>query len=221
MSGISAVSPLNRPWLVVPVAAALALFALEWGFGASERLGFRSFGGSPVELSLAGIPGDYAEALRRADLHAENAVERAERLNDGWLVHDVAARAWLSRARLTGSFEDYARAEAALARGFAQAAPRTGPHMTGAVLAFGMHRLAQAESHLDAILRYAVPPDGGDLAETVAMRGDIAFYRGDYNHAMAAYDRADRIEPGTSDFRRAVYYSHTGHPDLAEKFYDK
>lgn len=122
---------------------------------------------------------------------------------------------------MTGSYDDYAKAEAALRRGFAAAGPGTGPHMSAAVLAFSMHRLPEIERNLDRIAAYAVPPDGGDLVETVGMRGDIAFYRGDYAEALEAYDAADRISPGAATFRRAIYHSKTGRPDLAEDYFDR
>ena len=212
-------APSTLRWLAVPVVAGLALLAIERGFGGAEQLGFGAPGQPAV--NLVGIAADYGEALDRLDLHLDSSKQRADELDDGWLVHEVVARAWLWRARLTGSYDDHAAARAALQRGFARAAPGTGPHMTGAALAFSMHRLGEAERYLDTIDNYAVPPSGGERAETIAMRGDLAFYRGDYGAALAAYDEADRVVPGTSDFRRAVYHSKTGHLDLAEDYYDK
>ena len=219
MSGAATATPSALRWLAVPVLAAFALLAIEGGLGGPEPFGFR--GADQPAVSLAGIAKDYPEALARLDLHLASARERAATMDDGWLVHDIAARAWMWRARLTGSYDDHEGARATLERAFARAAPRTGPHMTGAILAFSMHRLAEAERYLDAIDAYAVPPGAGDRAEMIAMRGDIAFYRGDYAAALKAYDEADRLVPGTSDFRRAVYYSKTGRLDLAEDYFDK
>jgi tetratricopeptide (TPR) repeat protein len=206
-------------WLIVPVVAALALLAIERGFGGMERLGFRS-SGSPA-VSLAGLAADYPDALARLDLHIDGAERRTRNMERDWLGYEVLARAWLWRARLSGSYDDHEAAKAALDKGFARAAPRTGPHMSGALLAFSMHRLGEAERYLDMIDDYAVPPGGEEAAEIKAMRGDIAFYRGDYAAALAAYDEADRLAPGTADFRRAVYHSKTGRSDLAEDYYDK
>lgn len=212
-------APLALRWLAVPVVAGLALLMIERGFGGAEQFGF----GTPSRpaVSLVGIAADYGGALDRLDLHLDTSKQRADDLDDGWLVHDVVARAWLWRARLTGSYDDHAAARAALQRGFARATPGTGPHMTGAILAFSMHRLGEAERYLDRIDNYAVPPGRGERAEVIAMRGDIAFYRGDYRAALAAYDEADRLASGTSDFRRAVYHSKTGRLDLAEDYYNK
>ncbi|MDQ3140421.1 MAG: hypothetical protein M3Q15_06820, partial [Pseudomonadota bacterium] len=154
------------------------------------------------------------------NVHLSSAEDRAEALNDGWLVHDITARAWLFRARLTGSYDDFAAAESAFRRSELMADPGTGPHMTGAILSFGMHRLVAAERYLDAIDRYAVPPDPDDRAEQRAMRGDIAFYRGDYDGAWRLYNEADQIAPGTADFRRGIFLSKTGQVSEAESFFD-
>jgi tetratricopeptide (TPR) repeat protein len=199
----AAASPALR-WLAVPVLAALALLAIERGLDGNAQ--FDSWSpGQPV--SLAGIAEDYAAALARFDLHIDGADRRARSMDRDWLGYEILARAWLWRARLTGSYDDHEAAKAALDKAFARAAPRTGPHMSGAALAFSMHRLGEAERYLDAVDDYAVPPAGGEQAEVLAMRGDIAFYRGDYAGALARYDEADKVVPGTSDFRRAVYYS--------------
>ena len=212
-------SPSALRWMVVPVGAAMVLAAVEYGTGGMTDFGFRS--PDKPAVALVGIAQDYGDALAGLDVHLESAVERAKRLDDQWLAHEVVARALLWRAQLTGSYDDHAAARDALARAFARASPGTGPHMTGAMLAFSMHRLGEAERYLDTVDRYAVPPSGADRAEMVAMRGDIAFYRGDYAAALAAYDDADRLVPGASDFRRAVYHSKTGRLDLAEDCYDK
>jgi tetratricopeptide (TPR) repeat protein len=219
MRAVAAVPPAAR-WLAVVLLAALALLMLERGFSGAGP-GIATPSAPPRQVTLAGLPGSYDEALARLDLHRDASAKRAKSLNDGWLVHDVEARSWLFRARLTGSFDDYAAAEAALQRGWALAAPGTGPHRTGAVLSFGMHRLDAAERYLDAIAGYAVPPAGDELAELTAMRGDIALYRGDYAGALARYDEADRISAGAADFRRAIYLSKTGRPDEAEAFLNR
>src|SRR3546814_9952108 len=72
------------------------------------------------------------------------------------------------------------------------------------MLDFTLHRLAGAERALDSMDAYAVPPGRIERAEMIAMRGDIAFYRGRYAEALAAYAEADVIAPGSADFRRAV-----------------
>jgi tetratricopeptide (TPR) repeat protein len=144
-----------------------------------------------------------------------DARDAAERPGE-WLFEEALARALIARAKLTGNYGDYAAAQAALDRAFAAAPPGTGPHLTAASLAFSLHRLADAEAMLDHMGRYAVPPDRGDLAEMLGMRGDIALYRGDGATALRFYHEAEAQVPGSADFRMAVYHSHAGRPDEAD-----
>ena len=205
-------------WLCVAGLAALALLALERSLSLGRNAPLAV---PPAALATSGLPQNYREALARIDRAIADARGRAEERAGEWLMHETLARRYLARGRLTGSFDDYAAANATLARAFAVAKPGTGPHMTQAVLDFTMHRLAAAERQLDIISAYAVPPDSDDLAEIAAMRGDIAFYRGRYDEAAATYDEADRLTPGAADFRRAIFHSRTGRPDLGEDYFDR
>jgi tetratricopeptide (TPR) repeat protein len=66
-----------------------------------------------------------------------------------------------------------------------------------------------------------VPPDVEERAEETAMRGDVAFYRGDLARAEAFYRKADALEPGAGTaFRWAIVYTKTGRLDAAERFFD-
>ncbi|WP_431871105.1 tetratricopeptide repeat protein [Allosphingosinicella sp.] len=205
-------------WLFPFVLAALALLALERTFGPGAPNVPRAPAPPPI---FVGGPKSYEEALSRIDASLAGARQRAEERSGEWLMHAVLARRYLARARLTGSFDDYAAADAALARAFAVARPGTGPHATQAMLDFTLHRLAGAERALDSMDAYAVPPGRIERAEMIAMRGDIAFYRGRYAEALAAYAEADVIAPGSADFRRAVYHSMTGRPDLADRYFER
>lgn len=200
-------------WLVILALAALALVALERSFSILSRPAPRP----AFSLTGSGAPKTYLEALGRANREIDDAERRVEARPGEWLMHEMLARRHLAKARLTGSFDDYAATDSALAGAFALAPQGAGPHMTKASLDFTMHRLADAERSLDSIAGYAVPPDPGEVAEIAAMRGDIAFYRGRYVEAAAAYDEADRMAPGTADFRRAIFHSRTGRPDLADE----
>ncbi|HEY0324975.1 MAG TPA: hypothetical protein VGC46_03220 [Allosphingosinicella sp.] len=161
----------------------------------------------------------YDQLLASRDSALAERRRLAEERPDEWLVQEQFARAALARARLTGSYDDYAAAQQALDQAFAQAPSGAGPHLSQAVLHLTLHRLGPAEQMLDSIARYAVPPDAGERAEIAAMRGDIAFYRGDYPRALRLYDEADTLEPGTAHFRRAIFHSKTGRVDLAERYF--
>ncbi|WP_373489226.1 tetratricopeptide repeat protein [Blastomonas sp.] len=170
-------------------------------------------------FSGRGPPRSYSEALERAGLAVANAAAAAEAGADQWLMHEIHAGELLGRAQMSGSYDDYAAAERALDAAFKVAVPGSGPHMMRASLEFSMHRLARAEAQLAATDAYAVPPDPGDRAEIAAMRGDIAFYSGDYKAALARYDEADALVPSAASFRRAIYAARTGDVDAADAYF--
>ncbi len=100
---------------------------------------------APVERTPSGGgPPSYAAALLNLDRNVEG-VGLLVRANPGeWLVEERLANQLMARGRLTGSFADYAAAQAALDRAFAEAPRGTGPHQTQMALAFTLHRLALA-----------------------------------------------------------------------------
>lgn len=171
-------------------------------------------------FSGSGPPRTYSEAITRADQAIANAATAAEKSADQWLMHEIHASELLGRAQISGSYDDYAAAQAALARAFKVAVKGSGPHLMQASLDFSMHRLARAEAQLAAIDAYAVPPDPGDRAEIAAMRGDIAFYRGQYSVALGYYDQADALVPGAASFRRAIFAARTGDVDKADEYFE-
>ena len=162
-----------------------------------------------------GAPLTYDQALSRADGLIAGAQSLAASRGREWLVQERLASALIDRARLTGSFDDYAAGQQALDRAFASAPPGSGPHMTQAALDFSLHRLAGAEAMLDAIDRYRVPADGVVRIEAGAARGDIAFYRGDYAGALRRYRGTGQDQDDGDVFRMAVYLGKTGQVDAA------
>jgi tetratricopeptide (TPR) repeat protein len=169
-------------------------------------------------LAPSGVPRTYDQALARIDDALRGAKARSRERYSEWLVHEAVARLYLSRAQLTGSFEDYAEAEKALLHAFKVADPAVGPHLTAALFNFSVHRLDAAAAMLDRIEQYAVPPTGADRAELVAMRGDLAFYRGDYAEARERYGESNALAPGTADFRLAIFHSKTGRRGQADDY---
>lgn len=203
-------------WWIMALAVLASVWAIDRWTGI--RPGPQAIAWPNTPYSGNGPPRTYGEAMLRSDSAIANARKAAEAGADQWLMHEIHASELMARAQLSGDYRDYAAAGAALDKAFAVAVKGSGPHMMRAALDFSMHRLAGAEKQLAATDSYAVPPDPGDRAEMTAMRGDIAFYRGEYDKAWALYDAADRLVPGSANFRRAIFAARTGQVDLADAY---
>lgn len=199
-----------RRWPLLSGIAILVVAALAWGVDA-----WRTPSATPRRVAGTGAPRDWPAALTRADRAVAAARERAATRGGEWLVQETLANALLARGRLTGSFDDYAAAQASVDAAFATAPPGAGPHLTAAVTAFMLHRPAVAAAMLDAIDRYAVPVEADDRRAVTGLRGDIAFYRGHYADALTAYRAAGDM------FRLAVFAWRMGRADAALALFDK
>ncbi len=206
-------------WLLVALLAIAAIWTINRLTAAPDGPTPRIWPDTPY--STDGLPRSYDVAMARAEIAVANASAAAASAPDQWLMHEILASEYLAKAQLSGSYDDYAAAERALDDAFKVAVTGSGPHMVRASLEFTMHRLAGAEQQLDAIDRYVVPPDRGERAEIAAMRGDIAFYRGQYSQALAHYDQADALVPNAASFRRAIHAARTGDPDRALAWFDQ
>ena len=170
--------------------------------------------------ALGPILGSPAQSSSPAAMKAlrENIAgyEPLARAGNDWLYWGTVAQDSLGLAQLSGDYDDFARAERSLAEAFKIAADRAGPHSLLASFNFSVHRLSASEAALDQINRYALPDPAYKQAEYLAMRGDIALYRGDYVKALAAYQKAaiDGV-PASALCRQALLESWMGKPDQA------
>ena len=117
---------------------------------------------------------------------------------------------YTERARLTGNYDDYGRAEDLLARVPSQFQTTDGVCMSRAKLHYSLHRLTLAKATLDGC------PALAGQAEDVGLRADIAFYSGRYKDAGIIY-RALVNQTGTPQayIRLALYRAKTGAPGEA------
>lgn len=120
---------------------------------------------------------------------------------------------YAERARLTGSYDDYARAENLLARLEPQFGATDGFCLAKAKLQYALHRLSAAKQVLDRCTRLA------GRAEDLLMRADIAFHRGRYKDAGLIY-RALVNQVGTPQtyVQLALYSAKTGSPGEGAAF---
>ena len=123
----------------------------------------------------------YATEVIKLTAAIEHGLSLNVRQPDNTLVPLEVVSLYQERARLTGSYDDYAKAEALLA------SLSNGPKLSGsqcmaqARLHFTLHRLSQASAMLDGCGATAEP------SELAALRADIALYSGRYRDAERVY----------------------------------
>lgn len=143
----------------------------------------------------------YAAELAAIDAAITAIGARAAKSPGDWLVRERLADRFLERARLSGSYDDYAAAEAALAEAFAIAAPGAGPLMTRARLNFALHRNDRIEADLDAIAKKVTLSDR-ERAAVIGLRADLALQRGELAAAEEGFAAAAAIERTTTAVSR-------------------
>ncbi len=163
--------------------------------------------------------GELADALLRLDRSILDTLALAEQHGKGWQQLARATGLYMQRARLSGSYDDYANAEAALERAFLRAPVGSGPFEARARLNFSLHRLPQVDEDLAKMGR-RVLQDNEYKSRLIGLTADVAFQRGQYAEARAGFERAlelDREFPGLC--RLAHYHWKTGSYDQAEQLY--
>jgi len=154
----------------------------------------RPASGREFSAELAALDGTIAAVLRRAEAQPQ-----------GWLVLERAADLYLTRARLSGDYSDYERAEAALARAFAIAGEGAGPVLTQARLEFTLHRLGRAAARLAETDAWKIRPPA-DQRRIAALRADLAFQQGRYADALAGFEAALAAERSLTNLARLAQY---------------
>jgi tetratricopeptide (TPR) repeat protein len=187
-----------------------------------EGLAYRAPSATEAAERQNVYPTSQAEALARIDATLTADLARVGPGGGGWLGHGTIAGDYLDRARLTGSFDDYARAGRSFETAFAVADSGFGPHLERAAYNLAIHRLDAVEPDLARIEHYAVPPDDVTKATILGMRGDLLFYRGHYAEALDDYQRSRKLAPAMGpSLRLATYWAAMGEPARAQGFLDE
>lgn len=177
--------------VLLPLVAVVGVFAAERvaqqdTFPAEARLMTAQPGfGSPD------FGAEMAAAERQLGLNRERVANGPEE----WLRREGLARANLSRFKLTAEIDDLEAAIGEMERARALAPEGTGPLLSSAELAMAGHDLDAVEHYVSDLANTAVPPPKAAQAEAIALRGDVAFYRGDMNAAAARYREAEQVNP--------------------------
>ncbi len=146
----------------------------------------------PAEPAAGGV--SWAQAMADLDAELARAEARAEARPESWMRVEAVAAAYLARARLGGSLDDYAAAEALIDRAFELADEGSGPFLTRAGLNFSLHRLPLVQADLDAAAR-RVLVDDRLRAELTRREAALAFQRGDYRRADQGFEAALALHP--------------------------
>ena len=123
----------------------------------------------------------YARELENLDAGIRHGVALAAKQTGDTLLPLQVVALYQERARLTGNYDDYAKAEALLATLTAGPNPSAAVCLAQAKLHYTLHRLQQAGAALDGCTATA------DAAEVAASRADLALYGGRYRAAEDAY----------------------------------
>lgn len=171
-----------------------------------------------AELSYNRDASTFTRELADLDTEITAVRARAQAQPKGWIVLEKLANLHLRRARLSGSYDDYAAAQDALEQAFTRAPAGTGPVLTRASLNFTLHRLDPVEADLAIYEKMLI--DVASRAHLTGIRGDVAFERGQYQQARELFDAAlalDREPPLLS--KLAHWHWRAGEFDEAEKLY--
>lgn len=165
---------------------------------------------SPQAAQVAAPRASYAQELSALDAAIAGGAEQVAKRPDDKLLALEVASLHQERARLTGSYDDYSRAQAILDAVAKDKAP-TGFCLAQARLHYTLHRLRQAAAALDSC------PPNVEPTEIAALRADLAMYSGRYREAESIY-RALLNQSGLSQhyIRLALLRAKTGAPAEAQ-----
>ena len=176
----------NSRYVILPIAAVALLAGAEWLHNDTAEAPV-----SAAEWESPGFgPASYSAAMARSDSDLSLGKERVSKGPDEWLRHESLARMYLHRSHLSYTYEDLARADDALTKAKRLARDGSGPLLTDAAFAQMAHQLDRTQNSLSALDRAAVRSDPAIMAESLSLKGDVAFYRGDMARARALYDDA-------------------------------
>jgi tetratricopeptide (TPR) repeat protein len=130
------------------------------------------------------------------------------------------AELYLTRARLSGDYDDYAKAEELIAKGFdAGEKAQFGPYMTRARLNYTLHRLDRIDADFEYVTRLPTR-DGKELYARELFTANVAFQRGQYAKAEELLvSLVDRLPLMGALSSLALYRWKAGQFDEAEVLY--
>ncbi len=141
-------------------------------------------GGKRVEATtnaVKAVKPQYAAELAKLSAGIEHGIGLAAKQPSDTLIPLEVVSLYADRARLTGNYDDYAKAEGVLATLPVGAKPSASYCLARVRLHYTLHRLKQAGAALDTC------PDTAEPMEKAALRADLSLYSGRYGEAEATY----------------------------------
>lgn len=158
-------------------------------------------------------PTDYEIELAKID---ENIARVSAGIGSGAAGNKISE--WIYyvylRASLSGDFEDFRKAEAAINRALEIHGPSETLQLFKANLNFKLHRLDQARANLLELAEIS------GHSQIEILRADIALQEGQYEKALAAYEKIIVENRSWDNLARLAYYkAKTANPEEADKLY--
>lgn len=155
----------------------LVLFCL---LAACDNTKTRSPVPSVAKVSALPAKPSYGAEVKQIDAAIERGIAFAAKPAGSAVISLEVVALYQERARLTGNYDDYAKAEALLAS-LAGPKPSASFCLAQARLYYTLHRLKQAGAALDSC------PTSVEPTETASIRADLALYSGRYRVAESIY----------------------------------
>jgi tetratricopeptide (TPR) repeat protein len=162
----------------------------------------------PSPVPWSGAHADYSDEAAALSQQVDALRARVEGAPEVWIYRQQLAGALLTRARLTGDWDDYERADAELDAALAQ--PLAAPWSTLASLNYSMHRFDALPELIDRIAG-GFPASDHRVADVSQRRGNLALVQGRYEEAGDELGRARDLHatPGSLS-SLAVYHWRVG-----------
>ena len=165
---------------------------------------------APARNATNSKPATYEIEAAALDSAIESAVQLIDRKPEDTLIALETVSLYMERARLTGNYADFGKAQALLAVATSRGNKASYPCLAHAKLHYALHRLHAASATLDAC------PAMADPVEIAGLRGDIAFYSARYQEAENLYRAlVNQVGTPTQFFRLAMLRKKTGSPGEA------
>jgi tetratricopeptide (TPR) repeat protein len=205
--------------VLAPVFALTLLGCGNSGCGSSSRAKAQAESNEPKRLQFASGSGTFVNALADLDDEILSTRQRADAQPMSWLTLERVAGLYLRRAKLSGDYDDYTKAEQALVEAFERAPEGAGPVMTRAALNSSMHRVDRVQADLDRMAA-SILIDDPTASGLAGMRGDLAMQRGDYEQAAEHVGKALELHRNLNTLsRQALLLWQRGDYEGAETLY--